>query len=84
MARWRDLFNAEFGVLLYDLTSTYFEVNAANMPEGNKRRHGYSRGKRPDFPQVVIALFVTPDGLPGLRSAARQYRGLHHPAIVPQ
>ena len=64
MARWRDLFNANFDVLLYDLTSTYFEINAADVPEGDKRRHGYSRDKRPDCPQVVIALVVTPEGLP--------------------
>jgi Transposase DDE domain len=62
--RWRDLFNAKFDVLLYDLTSTYFEINASDVPEGDKRRHGYSRDKRPDCPQVVIALVVTPDGLP--------------------
>jgi hypothetical protein len=64
MARWRDLFNANFDVLLYDLTSTYFEINASDVAEGDKRRHGYSRDKRPDCPQVVIALVVTPDGLP--------------------
>jgi hypothetical protein len=63
-ARWRDLFNANFDVLLYDLTSTYFEINASDLPEGDKRRHGYSRDKRPDCPQVVIALVVTPEGLP--------------------
>jgi hypothetical protein len=63
-ARWRDLFHANFEVLLYDLTSTYFEINAADVAEGDKRRHGYSRDKRPDCPQVVIALVVTPDGLP--------------------
>jgi len=62
--RWRDMFNASFDVLLYDLTSTYFEIDAADLPEGDKRRHGYSRDKRPDCPQVVIALVVTPDGLP--------------------
>jgi len=62
--RWRDMFNASFDVLLYDLTSTYFEIDAAAVPEGDKRRHGYSRDKRPDCPQVVIALVVTPDGLP--------------------
>ena len=62
--RWRDLFNVSFDVLLYDLTSTYFEINASDVPEGDKRRHGYSRDKRPDCPQVVIALVVTPDGLP--------------------
>jgi hypothetical protein len=64
MARWRDLFNANFDVLLYDLTSIYFEINASDVAEGDKRRHGYSRDKRPDCPQVVIALVVTPDGLP--------------------
>jgi hypothetical protein len=64
MARWCDLFNANFDVLLYDLTSTYFEINASDVAEGDKRRHGYSRDKRPDCPQVVIALVVTPDGLP--------------------
>jgi hypothetical protein len=64
MARWRDLFNANFDVLLYDLTSTYFEINASDVAEGDKRRHGYSRDKRPDCPQVVIALVVTPEGLP--------------------
>lgn len=64
VGRWRDLFNVEFDVLLYDLTSTYFEVNACDLPEGGKRRHGYSRDKRPDCPQVVVALVVTPEGLP--------------------
>src|SRR3984885_3086186 len=62
--RWRDLFNANCDVLLYDLTSTYFEVNASDLPEGAKRRRGYSRDKRPDCPQLVIALVVTPEGLP--------------------
>jgi hypothetical protein len=62
--RWRDLFAANFDVLLYDLTSTYFEINASDVAEGDKRRHGYSRDKRSDCPQVVIALVVTPDGLP--------------------
>ena len=62
--RWRDLFNVDFDVLLYDLTSTYFEIDASDLPDGDKRRHGYSRDKRPDCPQVVIALVVTPEGLP--------------------
>ena len=62
--RWRNLFNVDFDVLLYDLTSTYFEINASDVPEGDKRRHGYSRDKRPDCPQVVVALVVTPEGLP--------------------
>ena len=64
VGRWRDLFNASFDVLLCDLTSTYFEIDAAALPEGDKRRHGYSRDRRPDCPQVVIALVVTPEGLP--------------------
>ena len=51
-------------MLLYDLTSTYFEINASDVAEGDKRHHGYSRDKRPDCPQVVIALVVTPEGLP--------------------
>jgi len=63
VGRWRDLFNASFDVLLYDLTSTYFEA-APPFPEGNKRRHGYSRDHRPDCVQVLIALVVTPEGLP--------------------
>ena len=63
-ARWCDLFNTNFDVLLYDLTSTYFEINASDVAEGDKRHHGYSRDKRPDCPQVVIALVVTPEGLP--------------------
>jgi hypothetical protein len=63
VGRWRDLFNATFDVLLYDLTSTYFEANPP-FPEDNKRRFGYSRDHRPDCVQVVIALVVTPEGLP--------------------
>ena len=61
--RWKDLFNAKFEVLLYDLTSTYFESDPP-FPEGDKRRYGYSRDKRPDCVQVVIALIVTPEGFP--------------------
>jgi transposase len=61
--QWKDLFNARFEVLLYDLTSTYFE---SNPPFGadDKRRYGYSRDKRSDCVQVVIALIVTPEGFP--------------------
>ena len=61
--RWRDLFNASFDVLLYDLTSTYFESDPP-LDEEDKRRHGYSRDHRPDCVQVVIALVVTPEGFP--------------------
>jgi hypothetical protein len=63
VGRWRDLFNASFDVLLYDLTSTYFEANPP-FPDDDKRRFGYSRDKRSDCVQVVIALIVTPEGLP--------------------
>ena len=59
--RWQELFSARFDVLLYDLTSTYFE---SDPPAEGKRRYGYSRDKRPDCVQVVIALIVTPDGFP--------------------
>src|ERR1700674_597529 len=62
-ARWQDLFAATFEVLLYDLTSTYFESPPPD-DEADKRRHGYSRDKRSDCVQVVIALIVTPDGFP--------------------
>jgi transposase len=62
-ARWKDLFNAQFDVLLYDLTSTYFESNPP-FAEEDKRKFGYSRDKRSDCVQVVIALIVTPEGLP--------------------
>jgi len=61
--RWEDLFGAKFEVLLYDLTSTYFE-SAPPFAQGDKRQHGYSRDKRPDCVQVVIALVVTPEGFP--------------------
>ena len=61
--RWADLFGAKFDVLLYDLTSTYFE---SPPPEDktDKRRFGYNRDKRNDCVQVVIALIATPDGFP--------------------
>jgi transposase len=62
-ARWRDLFNISYDVLLYDLTSTYFEADPP-FAEGDKRRFGYSRDHRPDCVQIIIALVVTPEGLP--------------------
>ena len=61
--RWQALFDADFEVLLYDLTSTYFESDPP-FAEDDKRRFGYSRDKRSDCVQVVIALVITPDGLP--------------------
>ena len=60
--RWQSLFNARFDVLLYDLTSTYFESDPSDRQ--GLRRYGYSRDKRPDCLQVVIALIVTPEGFP--------------------
>jgi transposase len=59
--RWQDLFNVDFDVLLYDLTSTYFEVDP---PASGKRQFGYSRDKRSDCVQVVIALVITTEGFP--------------------
>jgi hypothetical protein len=61
--RWSDLFGAKFDVLLYDLTSTYFECDAPG-DETDPRRFGYSRDKRSDCVQVIVALVVTPEGLP--------------------
>jgi transposase len=61
--RWRDLFAARFDLLLYDLTSTYLEAEPP-FGDADKRRFGYSRDHRPDCVQVVIALVVTPEGLP--------------------
>ncbi len=59
--KWAELFAADFEVLLYDLTSTYFE---GEMEECGKAKRGYSRDSRPDCVQVVISLIVTPDGFP--------------------
>ena len=59
--KWADLFHADFEVLLYDLTSTYFE---GEMEQNPKAQRGYSRDHRPDCLQVVIALVITTDGFP--------------------
>lgn len=61
--RWGELFDAKFDVLLYDLTSTYFESDV-QRDEHDKRQYGYSRDKRFDCRQVVIGLIVTPEGFP--------------------
>jgi transposase len=61
--RWSELFGAKFDVLLYDLTSTYFETDEDRGPD-DLRQFGYSRDKRGDCRQVVIALIVTPEGFP--------------------
>ena len=59
--RWKALFDAQFDVLLYDLTSTYVEGEAELNP---KAKRGYSRDGRPDCKQVVVALVITPEGFP--------------------
>jgi transposase len=59
--RYGELFEAEFDVLLYDLTSTYVEGAAEKNP---MIRRGYSRDHRPDCEQLVIALIVNQDGFP--------------------
>ncbi len=59
--RWRDLFGADTEVLLYDLTSTYFEGSAEGVEQAAR---GYSRDHRPDCQQLVLALVVTTEGLP--------------------
>jgi transposase len=61
--RWVDLFAAKFDVLLYDLTSTYFESDPPWDPK-DKRRFGYSRDKRSDCVQVMLAVVLTPEGYP--------------------
>jgi Transposase DDE domain/Domain of unknown function (DUF4277) len=60
-ARFGQLFQLDFDLLLYDLTSTYFEGLAE---ENDLARRGYSRDHRGDCPQVVLALIVTRDGFP--------------------
>lgn len=59
--RLGELFQLRYDVLLYDLTSSYFEGQCAANPQA---RRGYSRDSRPDCLQVVIALIVTTDGYP--------------------
>ncbi len=62
--RWNALFGATYDLLLYDLTSTYFESDPPLPGAETKKRFGYSRDHRGDCVQVVIALVVTPEGLP--------------------
>ena len=56
-----ELFGTTYDLLLYDITSTYFEGAGARNPQA---RRGYSRDSRPDCAQVCIGLVVTPEGLP--------------------
>lgn len=69
--RWTALFAASYDLILYDLTSTYFESDPPT-DRGSKKAFGYSRDHRPDCVQVVIALVVTPEGFP---LAYEVYRG---------
>jgi transposase len=55
------MFGTRYDILLYDITSTYFEGQCAGNPQA---RRGYSRDSRPDCLQVCIGLVVTPEGLP--------------------
>jgi Transposase DDE domain len=61
VARLGELFALEYDLLLYDVTSTYFEGQAARNPLA---QHGHSRDHRPDCRQVCVALVVTREGLP--------------------
>jgi hypothetical protein len=72
--RWGELFGAKFDVLLYDLTSTYFETDEDRGPN-DLRQYGYSRDKRGDCRQVVIALIVTPEGFPLSYEVMHPHRG---------
>ncbi|MFH1706794.1 MAG: phosphatidylserine decarboxylase [Planctomycetota bacterium] len=68
------LFDLHYDLVLYDITSTYFEGKA----EGNSQaRRGYSRGHRPDCKQVCIALSVTREGFP---LGYGDYHRVHVPA----
>ena len=59
--RLGDLFDLDYDLLLYDVTSTYFEGECRGNPMA---RRGYSRDGRPDCLQVCIGLVVTTDGIP--------------------
>ncbi len=59
--REKTLFNLDDTLYLYDLTSTYFEGEAANNPQAKR---GYSRDKRPDSKQVLVGLVLDRDGFP--------------------
>lgn len=59
--RWGVLFAIEYDIILYDITSTYFEGQAAN---NSQAKYGHSRDHRRDCKQVLIALIVTKEGIP--------------------
>jgi transposase len=59
--RWMNLFDVRYDLVLYDVTSTYFEGQALGNPEAQR---GHSRDHRSDCKQVCLGLVVTPEGLP--------------------
>jgi transposase len=59
--RLGELFHISYDILLYDVTSTYFEGQLSGNPQA---KHGYSRDSRPDCKQVCIGLVVTKEGIP--------------------
>jgi hypothetical protein len=99
VTRWRDLVNVEFDVLLYNLTSTYFEINAApsrfaSLAGANETLGGRARGRQAPprlQPRQTAGLSAGGDraggharrSAAGLRGAAGQYRGLQDVADVP-
>ncbi|BBW98716.1 IS1634 family transposase [Geobacillus subterraneus] len=60
-----DLLNLEVDLIYFDTTSSYFEVDPSETPEGESlRKQGFSKDKRPDLVQIVIGLAVTREGIP--------------------
>jgi transposase len=59
--RYGELFREDFELLLYDMTSTFFEGECQRNPQAER---GYSRDHRPDCKQVTLALVMSPRGLP--------------------
>jgi transposase len=59
--QWEGLFEVQYDLLLYDITSTYFEGQMKRNPQA---RRGHSRDHRPDCKQVCIGLVVTREGMP--------------------
>ena len=78
--RWCELFGASFEVLLYDLTSTYFETDQERGAD-DLRQHGYSRDKRGDCRQVVgTATLWNGAGPGGEEFDPRRNAVPHHPS----
>lgn len=59
--RFGEMFAIDYDILLYDVTSTYFEGQASANPQAKR---GYSRDHRPDCKQVCIGLVITREGMP--------------------